>query len=205
MERYKLSNPRLVAQILNFTLAFVEILVILSICFPTLSIYPLLVSNLMRGATHASNVTSSGPYMSPLYFLGWLLAFVGGIVRVWCYKEMGHFFTFTLAIRSDHRLIKTGPYAYIRHPSYTALMSVMIGFGIYQLANGSGSWLTECSGMERSTMVRIKKLAVGYSVIAAWAVVMRSLMEDKMMRKVFSREWVMWTVDVPYRLIPGVF
>ncbi|CAF4350854.1 unnamed protein product, partial [Rotaria sordida] len=31
---------------------------------------------------------------------------------------LGAFFTFELTIRSTHKLIKTGPYAYVRHPSY---------------------------------------------------------------------------------------
>ncbi|CAF1457475.1 unnamed protein product, partial [Rotaria sordida] len=30
---------------------------------------------------------------------------------------LGAFFTFELTIRSTHKLIKTGPYAYVRHPS----------------------------------------------------------------------------------------
>ncbi|CAD6904965.1 unnamed protein product, partial [Tilletia caries] len=56
--------------------------------------------------------------------MGWMMAGLGGGLRYWCYRELSHFFTFTLAILDDHRIVSSGPYAVVRHPSYTGLFLV---------------------------------------------------------------------------------
>lgn len=141
--------------------------------------------------------------MSSLYFLAWSLQFAGGVGRVWCYKEMGRFFTFILAIRDGHRLVKTGPYNIVRHPSYTALLSVVFGVAMNHVA--TGSWLKECSGLSQATLARTAKFVYGYCAVVTWAIMMRTLAEDKMMRKEFGNEWIEWAARVRYRLIPGLF
>ncbi|KAI8916025.1 hypothetical protein EDD86DRAFT_243987 [Gorgonomyces haynaldii] len=54
------------------------------------------------------------------YTLLWLstLAF---LFRAWAMHTLKEFFTFQLTIRPDHKLITHGPYAILRHPSYTGL------------------------------------------------------------------------------------
>ncbi|CAO3573021.1 unnamed protein product [Mortierella alpina] len=46
----------------------------------------------------------------------------GSVLRRWSYSTLGQFFTYQLAIRPGHRLIKTGPYRYLRHPSYAGAL-----------------------------------------------------------------------------------
>ncbi|GAW00659.1 ICMT-domain-containing protein [Lentinula edodes] len=43
-----------------------------------------------------------------------------------CYRTLGQLFVFELRIQKDHRLITEGPYAYVRHPSYTGLILTII-------------------------------------------------------------------------------
>jgi protein-S-isoprenylcysteine O-methyltransferase len=46
--------------------------------------------------------------------------FAAGLaIRWYAIIYLGRFFTVDVAIAADHRLIDTGPYRYIRHPSYT--------------------------------------------------------------------------------------
>ena len=72
--------------------------------------------------------TSSNPLpLTPISVLGYILMITGSLGRVWCYRTLGVFFTFELAIRSFHKLIKTGPYSYVRHPSYTFVCILTIG------------------------------------------------------------------------------
>ncbi|KAL9932586.1 hypothetical protein V8E36_008703 [Tilletia maclaganii] len=59
--------------------------------------------------------------------LAWIVAGIGGALRIWCYRELRHFFTFTLAVLDGHKVISSGPYAYVRHPSYTGLFLVATG------------------------------------------------------------------------------
>lgn len=44
----------------------------------------------------------------------------GGIaLRLWAIRTLGLFFTSTVQIKKGHQIITSGPYAYLRHPSYT--------------------------------------------------------------------------------------
>lgn len=65
--------------------------------------------------------------VSTLTALGYVLMAIGGLGRVWCYRTLGKFFTFQLSIRQSHQLIKDGPYAYVRHPSYTFAVILTTG------------------------------------------------------------------------------
>ncbi|CAG8690859.1 3340_t:CDS:1, partial [Cetraspora pellucida] len=41
----------------------------------------------------------------------------GAILRFWCYKVLNKFFTFNVEIKKSHKLITTGPYRFLIHPS----------------------------------------------------------------------------------------
>jgi protein-S-isoprenylcysteine O-methyltransferase Ste14 len=60
---------------------------------------------------------------------------IGGIIfRRYVIRFLGKFFTGAVQIKTGHELIKTGPYRYIRHPSYLAILIITLGLGI-ALAN----------------------------------------------------------------------
>jgi protein-S-isoprenylcysteine O-methyltransferase Ste14 len=72
-----------------------------------------------------------------LVILGGWLTWVGiaimvsGIVfRQYAISTLGKFFTSTIQIKKDHELIQTGPYRYIRHPSYLGILIMSLGLGI---------------------------------------------------------------------------
>lgn len=46
----------------------------------------------------------------------------GLILRCWSIRTLGEFFTVNVAFHQKHRLVSRGPYAWIRHPSYTGLI-----------------------------------------------------------------------------------
>ncbi|RIA82156.1 hypothetical protein C1645_881195, partial [Glomus cerebriforme] len=41
----------------------------------------------------------------------------GALLRLWCYKCLKDFFTFNVTIKENHKLITTGPYSLLVHPS----------------------------------------------------------------------------------------
>ncbi|HMG05340.1 MAG TPA: isoprenylcysteine carboxylmethyltransferase family protein, partial [Chthoniobacterales bacterium] len=51
-------------------------------------------------------------------------------VRWYSIVHLGRFFTVDVAIAADHQLIDTGPYRYVRHPSYTGALLAFIGFAM---------------------------------------------------------------------------
>ena len=64
---------------------------------------------------------------------GALLALAGVALRVWAIRILGKLFTFQVGIRPDHRIVREGPYRWVRHPAYAG--SVMILLGV-SLSNG---------------------------------------------------------------------
>jgi len=64
------------------------------------------------------------------YPIGVLMFFSGLILRWFSIIYLGRFFTVNVAIAKDHRVIDTGPYRYIRHPSYTGALMAFTGFAL---------------------------------------------------------------------------
>jgi protein-S-isoprenylcysteine O-methyltransferase len=52
---------------------------------------------------------------------------VGQLLRWWSMATLGRLFTVYVAIRDGHHVVQSGPYRYIRHPSYTAILLVHLG------------------------------------------------------------------------------
>ena len=52
---------------------------------------------------------------------------VGVVLRWYSIFYLGRFFTVNVAILSDHRVVDTGPYRFLRHPSYAGSMLMMLG------------------------------------------------------------------------------
>jgi protein-S-isoprenylcysteine O-methyltransferase Ste14 len=47
---------------------------------------------------------------------------IGFLLRWWSIRTLGQYFTVNVASHKVHRLVTDGPYALIRHPSYTGLL-----------------------------------------------------------------------------------
>jgi protein-S-isoprenylcysteine O-methyltransferase len=59
-----------------------------------------------------------------------VVLFVSGLALRWySILLLGRFFTVDVAIAADHRLIETGPYRFIRHPSYSGALLAFVGLG----------------------------------------------------------------------------
>jgi protein-S-isoprenylcysteine O-methyltransferase Ste14 len=53
-----------------------------------------------------------------------LLLIVGMLLRAWAVFLLGRFFSRTVHIEQDHRLVTDGPYRWIRHPAYTGMLII---------------------------------------------------------------------------------
>ncbi|KAJ6467870.1 hypothetical protein C8R45DRAFT_1019297 [Mycena sanguinolenta] len=80
-----------------------------------------------------------------IFLLGAALSFPGTAIRIHCYRVLRNFFTFELGIRVDHHLITTGPYAIVRHPSYSG--ALLAGTGAVLCTLAPGAWAVECAGV----------------------------------------------------------
>ena len=71
-----------------------------------------------------------GALTGPALYAG-VACYVAGLsLRWYSIVILGRFFTVNVAIAADHRLIDTGPYRYLRHPSYTGALLAFLGLGL---------------------------------------------------------------------------
>ena len=76
-------------------------------------------------------------YLHEFYLVGFLL-FLGGLIWRWySIGYLGRYFTVDVSISAEHKLIDSGPYRYIRHPTYTGALLAFFGLGFC-----FGNWLS---------------------------------------------------------------
>jgi protein-S-isoprenylcysteine O-methyltransferase len=74
--------------------------------------------------------------LNPAVFLiGVATIVAGSLLRRYCFRLLGASFTGDVRARPDQSIITTGPYALVRHPSYSAGMLMNTGMGL-----ALGSW-----------------------------------------------------------------
>jgi protein-S-isoprenylcysteine O-methyltransferase Ste14 len=75
----------------------------------------------------------AGPHVS----LGVLLMWLGIAIRVWAIAALGRAFRTTVEVDAGQAVVSTGPYRWVRHPSYSGLLLIAMGYGV-----AAGSWLS---------------------------------------------------------------
>ena len=70
-----------------------------------------------------------GPRWVPAV-LGLVVMWAGFALRFWSVRVLGRYFTVEVKVDSDQTLVDTGPYARLRHPSYTGLLVFYVGLGV---------------------------------------------------------------------------
>jgi protein-S-isoprenylcysteine O-methyltransferase Ste14 len=49
--------------------------------------------------------------------------------RLWAVATLRSFFTYTVQIKTGHRVIQSGPYRFVRHPAYAGTLLTLVGVG----------------------------------------------------------------------------
>jgi protein-S-isoprenylcysteine O-methyltransferase len=70
------------------------------------------------------------PWLPWVNDLGIVLTLGGLAIRWYSIIYLGRYFTVNVAIATDHKLIDTGPYRAVRHPSYTGALLAFLGLAI---------------------------------------------------------------------------
>jgi protein-S-isoprenylcysteine O-methyltransferase len=61
---------------------------------------------------------------------GAAVALSGMALRVWSIATLGRYFTYVVKVTPDQKVMQTGPYRLVRHPSYTGALLTGIGIGL---------------------------------------------------------------------------
>ncbi|TFY77545.1 hypothetical protein EWM64_g6467 [Hericium alpestre] len=161
---------------LYWILSLCEVTIICIQSNPSLPYTPHIFAALVHPSTSSS---SHSPTITAPFMAGWALITSAAVLRLVCYRTLGRFFTFELSLRDKHKLVTGGPYAWVRHPSYTGGVLTFAGYLV--CVWGPGSWLHECG----------------------WLSTVRK--EDEFLRQEFGVQWDDWVQRVCYRLVPRIY
>ncbi len=92
--------------------------------------------------------------------LGLVLFWSGIALRLWSFRTLGRYFTFTVQTSGDQPVIADGPYRVIRHPSYAGLLLAFMAVGLF-----IGNWLacvclTVATGGALAFRIRVEEQAL---------------------------------------------
>lgn len=123
-------------------------------------------------------------YPPAVFAVGIALILVGGTIRQYAVWTLDRYFTNKILTQSDQTIIETGPYRWVRHPSYTGAIITFVGISVI-LAN----WASI------GVMVLCIGCAYGY----------RINVEEQALREQFEDEYRAYTNRTPYRIFPYVW
>jgi protein-S-isoprenylcysteine O-methyltransferase Ste14 len=89
------------------------------------------------------------------YWGGTALLFLGSLLRRHCWRVLGRYFTGNVQTVDRQPVIDTGAYAFVRHPSYTAGVMMLVGIGL-----ALGNWLSAAVGFLSSAAVYTYRVRV---------------------------------------------
>lgn len=115
--------------------------------------------------------------------LGFALLWSGLALRSWSIHTLGRFFELTVVVQEDHRVIESGPYRVLRHPSYSGILLATIGVGLVE-----GDWVS-------LAIMLLGPLA---------AFVLRIRIEERTLISELGEEYVAYSQRTA-RLLPGVY
>ena len=64
------------------------------------------------------------------FWLGAAITVGGLLFAVWAREHLGRNWSHSVTIKQDHELITSGPYAVVRHPIYTGILTGLLGLAI---------------------------------------------------------------------------
>jgi protein-S-isoprenylcysteine O-methyltransferase Ste14 len=67
------------------------------------------------------------PPIAAVAYGGIALTFLGAAFALWARYCLGEYWSSRVTLKVDHRIIRNGPYAYIRHPLYTGMLTAIAG------------------------------------------------------------------------------
>ena len=113
-----------------------------------------------------------------ILMVGSLLYFPGIALYLWGYGTLGRMFGissgFGATLYQDHKLIRSGPYRYLRHPMYLAVILAALG-----------------------ALLIFRTWAMVLFSVSSLVVIFRARREERLLAEEFGEEWNLYRRDVP--------
>jgi protein-S-isoprenylcysteine O-methyltransferase Ste14 len=121
------------------------------------------------------------PYSLVIAYTGLAFTLAGLGFAIWARVFLGGNWSAIVTIKQDHQMVRTGPYALVRHPIYSGFLLAVLGSALV---------FGEVRGL----------LALGVACLAWW---LKSRLEEKFMEQQFGEEYAVYKRRVK-ALIPFV-
>jgi protein-S-isoprenylcysteine O-methyltransferase Ste14 len=114
---------------------------------------------------------------------GLIVMWTGLVVRIWAIVMLGASFRTTVEVDTGQQVVDSGPYRWVRHPSYTGILLLMVGLSLVY-----GNW---------------PALAI-LLVLPAGVLIHRIFVEEAVLREVIGRAYTDYAARTK-RLVPGLW
>jgi protein-S-isoprenylcysteine O-methyltransferase Ste14 len=111
--------------------------------------------------------------------VGAVMTIAGLLFAVWGGRHLGQYWSGIITLKEGHRLIRTGPYRFVRHPLYTGFLTAVLGTAL---------------------AVRTGDAMIGF-VIMLVAYLIKIRREESLLTREFGDEYVQFRREVPM-LVP---
>ena len=128
------------------------------------------------------NISNIAMLPNWVFYIGIIFILLGILLRQWSIYVLGRFFSGVVATQKNQKLIENGPYKFVRHPSYTGALLILIGIGL-----SVKSWGAVI------TIIFIFTIAYGY----------RIYIEEKAMISQFGEEYIQYKKKTK-RIVPYI-
>jgi protein-S-isoprenylcysteine O-methyltransferase Ste14 len=146
---------------------------------------PLVIGLILIAIPRLPGNVLSGHVLPPslaLYWVGIGLMVAGLGFTVWARVHLGANWSGTVTLKESHELVRSGPYAWVRHPIYTGLLTAILGNAIAR-----DEW----------------RAVIGFALVVA-SLVWKLKLEERWMREIFGDQYVKYAREVR-ALVPGVY
>ena len=121
------------------------------------------------------------PLSMAFYWIGLVMLAAGLTLAVWARRHLGRNWSGIVTVKQDHELIRSGPYALVRHPIYTGLLLAILGTAV-----AIGEW----------------RGLIAFALITA-GFVLKFKTEERFMSETFGEQYARYRAEVR-SLIPFV-
>ncbi len=106
-------------------------------------------------------------------WIGLAMTIIGVMFAIWARVKLGRNWSGIVTVKQNHELIRTGPYALVRHPIYTGIMLAVFGTAIFD-------------GEIRSILLMIATLTI---------LAQKMKMEEQFMTEQFGSEYASYRLN----------
>jgi protein-S-isoprenylcysteine O-methyltransferase Ste14 len=111
-----------------------------------------------------------------LRWLGAALAWASAGLAIQSAQTLGRQWSLEARLLPEHTLVREGPYRYVRHPIYSAMLGLLVGTGV----NVTAWWAL-----------------AGASVLYVAGTLLRTGVEERLLRERFGEEYARYAAEVP--------